>query len=216
MLIKAISHFGIDIVYDVGANAGYFAKDIRAAGFSGDIVSFEPLSEAHAALELAARKDKRWKVHPRAALGSTTGETSIHISKNSVSSSLLAMSQSHIDASPGSVIAASEAVSVCTLDSVYQRYLSGDSTSFLKIDTQGYEMQILEGACKCLPQIRGILLEVSFVELYEGQHLWKELLEYLEVAGFELWSLDPGFRDMRTGRLLQADALFFRDVGLGK
>src|SRR5690242_4817270 len=78
-LMQGFDRFGIDFVFDVGANRGQFAQQIRAAGFSGRIVSFEPLSDAHEKLRQAATRDVLWSVHDRCALGDSDGSTVIHI-----------------------------------------------------------------------------------------------------------------------------------------
>ena len=80
----------------------------------------------------------------------------------------------------------------------------------MKIDTQGYEWAVLDGAKKILPRIKGILCELSLVELYKGQHLWMDLLNRLENEEFTLWSIQRGFTDRISGRTLQIDATFFR------
>jgi len=208
-LLRGFEKFGIDLVFDVGANAGQFAQQIRMAGFAGRIVSFEPLSEAHQRLREASTQDKLWSVHDRCALGESDGSTVIHVAGNSVSSSIMAMSQTHIEAAPGSAYVGQETVPVWRLDSVANPYLASASRPFLKIDTQGFEWHVLEGARETLPGLEGVLCELSLVVLYEGQHLWREMVDRLESAGFTLWGLQPGFMDQH-GRNLQVDAIFFR------
>lgn len=70
---------------------------------------------------------------------------------------------------------------------------------------------MLDGGSKTLPRIQGILSEVSLVELYEGQRLWRDIIERLEGDGFTLWSVNRGFTDPRDGRTLQLDIAFFRE-----
>ena len=69
---------------------------------------------------------------------------------------------------------------------------------------------MLAGASQTLPQLTGVLCEMSLVTLYEGQKLWREIIDFLEAAGFTLWGLQPGFMDGRDGRTLQVDGIFFR------
>ena len=80
----------------------------------------------------------------------------------------------------------------------------------MKIDTQGFEWQVLNGAQNVLPGIHGILLELSLIPLYEGQHLWQEMIVRLEQEGFTFWALQPGFVDPHNGRTLQVDGIFYR------
>jgi len=85
-----------------------------------------------------------------------------------------------------------------------------DSTPFIKIDTQGYEAQVLRGAECLLQKAAGLQVELSLVPLYAGQVLYDELISQVKSKGFELWGLTPVFIDAQSGRLLQADATFFR------
>ena len=81
---------------------------------------------------------------------------------------------------------------------------------FIKIDTQGYEWQVLDGAEEALKLACGLHLELSLVPLYAGQHLWMNIIERLNSKGFDLWNINKGFTDSRDGRLLQIDATFFK------
>lgn len=80
----------------------------------------------------------------------------------------------------------------------------------MKIDTQGFEWQVLDGARTTLPKFQRVLLELSLVPLYEGQHLWQEMIGRLEQEGFTLWALQPGFIDPINGRTMQVDGIFYR------
>lgn len=210
-LVTVLRHIHADVVFDVGANEGQFSRELRAGGYHGRIISFEPLSEAFSKLSLASVGDEKWEIHPRCAIGSREGEVEINISSNSVSSSILPMLSAHSEAAPGSVYLGREKVSITTLDIVAPQYLDGYESVVLKIDTQGYELQVLDGASKILPYVKAILMEVSFVPLYGGQSLWNESIEYLQSKGFELWALEPVFVDPKTGRILQMDALFVHE-----
>ncbi|MDG4476042.1 FkbM family methyltransferase [Thiovibrio frasassiensis] len=209
-IVSSLHKFGIDLILDVGANQGQFASEIRGGGYRGNIISFEPLSEAHSVLRRVSQRDAKWYVHPRCALGDYNGEVNINIAGNSVSSSILPMLDAHQRAAPASIYQGREVVPLQTLDAVSGDYLVNAHKSFLKIDTQGFEWQVLDGARDTLPYIRGVLLELSLVPLYEGQHLWREIIDRLETEGFVLWSLLPGFTDPVDGQTLQVDAVFYR------
>jgi hypothetical protein len=115
-----------------------------------------------------------------------------------------------VAAAPGSAYVGQEQTPLVKLDSVANRYLGGSQRPFLKMDTQGFEWQVLTGAEQTLPSIQGVQCELSLVVLYEGQHLWRDMVDRLEGYGFTLWGLQPGFMD-RSGRNLQTDAIFFRE-----
>ena len=209
-IISSLKKFEVDLVIDVGANLGQFASELRGGGYKGSIISFEPLSVAHARLQKLSKRDAKWHVYPRCALGDRIGEVEINIAGNSASSSLLPMLDSHLSAAPHTAYVGKESVSLLTLDSISSDYISQFKNPFLKIDTQGYEWAILDGALNTLPYIRGVLLELSLVPLYEGQYLWRELLERLEFSGFTLWAMQPEFVDPNDGRTLQINGIFFR------
>ena len=209
-LLKALDRFEVDLVLDVGANVGQFAAELRSVGYRGELVSFEPLSVAHHALLEAASRDSKWHVHARGAIGDHDGEIEINIAGNSVSSSVLPMMESHSSAAEDSAYVGAERVPIFRLDSVAPKYLEKSRCPFLKIDTQGFEWQVLDGARETLPRVRGVLCELSLVPLYEGQRLWMDMIQRLEAEGFTLWSIQKGFSDPRDGRTLQVDATFFR------
>jgi FkbM family methyltransferase len=210
-LLKGLDRFQIDLVFDIGANTGQFASELRAIGYRGRLVSFEPLSLAHQALTKAAENDRYWTVHRRCAIGDNEGEIEINIAGNSVSSSVLPMLDTHSTAAEGSAYVGSETVGIHRLDSVAPSYFQNSSRYFVKIDTQGYEWQVLDGGRETFAKAKGVLCELSLTPLYEGQRLWMEMLLRLESQGFTLWSIQKGFTDPRDGRTLQVDAIFFRD-----
>jgi len=210
-LSSMLACHNVDLVLDVGANTGQFARALRRAGYTQRLVSFEPLSIAHVQLLQASRNDSKWEIAPRAAIGDREDEIEIHIAGNSVSSSALKMLNSHIVAAPDSAYVGSERVPLSRLDTAARSYLKPDTVPFLKIDTQGYEDRVLDGATELLHKAKGLQMELSFVPLYEGQKLFDDLVERLRTLGFSIWAVWPGFCDPQTGRMLQIDATFFRD-----
>ena len=209
-LFQSLKKFEIDLVLDIGANEGQFASEIRSVGYKGQIVSFEPLSDAHQKITQAAIRDECWTVHPRSAIGDYDGDVEINISGNSVSSSVLPMTEAHSSAAQNSAYVGSEKVSIARLDSVAADYISSSDRFFIKIDTQGFEWQVLDGASETLKKAQGVLCEMSLVPLYEGQKLWLEMLNRFEAEGFTLWAIQRGFTDPRDGRSLQINAILFR------
>jgi len=209
-VLLGLRKFKIDMLIDVGANVGQFALELRSVGYTGRIVSFEPLNSAHAKLSHAAARIPNWEVHRRCALGDFDGEIRINIAGNSVSSSILPMLESHSSAAEGSSYISSETVPIVKLDTVAPEYLSKGDRVFIKIDTQGFEWQVLDGASATLKHVQGLMCELSLVPLYAGEHLWMELINRLKSEGFTLWAIQPGFKDLQDGRTLQIDAIFFR------
>jgi FkbM family methyltransferase len=206
-----LARHGIDLILDIGANTGQYSVELRRRmGYRGRIVSFEPLPAAHAQLVRAAAGDPLWEVAPRVAIGGSEGAVTLHVAGNSQSSSVLPMLDSHATAAPQSRYTRDEVVPMTTLDVAANGYLRDSSCVLLKIDTQGYELEVLRGAPAMLARASAVQIEMSLAPLYEGQMLMRDLWGVLEAAGFELWTLLPVFVDQASGRLLQVDAAFFR------
>ncbi len=209
-VLAILNNACIDLVLDVGANKGQFSQEIRTAGYAGRIVSFEPLPNPYEELEEISRRDPLWNLHPRCALGATDGEIDINVAGNSLSSSVLPMLDVHRAVAPESAYLGKETVPLCKLDSVATEYLAAAKNVFLKIDTQGYESQVLDGARETLPGIAGIMLELSLVPLYEGQTLWLDMVKRLIDEGFALWAIQQVLIAPDTGQTLQVDGIFLR------
>ncbi len=207
-LIALIRQQEINLVLDVGANTGQFVGELRASGYAGRIVSFEPLATAHEQLCRQAASDAMWTIADRTAIGAAPGSVEIHVSGNSVSSSILDMLPSHSEAEPESNYVGTETVPVNRLDDLCP--LTAQDRVLLKIDVQGYERQVLDGAQRVLESCRAVISEMSLVPLYDGQVLARDLWDLLAAQGFEAWSLEPGFRHPASGRMLQLDGVFVR------
>ena len=199
----------ISIVFDVGANTGQFAHQLRETGYDKKIVSFEPLSSAYKLLEKTASNDPNWMTR-QCALGDSDGTAEINISRNSWSSSLLDMAQAHAQAAPESIYIGKEVITTMTLDSLFSNYVAQGEQIFLKIDTQGYTKKVLDGATESISKIQGILVEMSMIQLYSNEPLIGDVISMLYDKGFVLVFIDPEFIDRKTGQLLQVNGLFVR------
>ncbi len=209
IILNHLKFNNIDTVLDVGGNIGQYSIELRKAGYKGRILSFEPLSDAYKIIEQNASNDREWQTF-NYALGEAEAFAKIHISKHSPSSSILPMSDSHRKAAPGSEYINEEQIEIKTLDSIYETLgISGEAV-FLKVDTQGYEKKVLEGATNSLSKIKGIQLELSATQLYEGEENYYSICRFLEERNFKLSRIIPGFTDPDNREMLQFDALFFR------
>jgi len=209
--MRQLNSHSINLVLDVGANIGQFGrKNLRDAGYRGRIISFEPLSAAWNGLSAEAAGDTLWTVAPRMAIGVENGDININVAQNSVSSSILDMLPEHRQFAPESAYVAVESVPIRRLDDIVPQYLLPDSKIFLKIDTQGFEDFVLQGAEGILDRVVGIQLELSLIPLYEGQQMCDEMILRMKQSGFDLWGISTAFVDMDSGRTLQVDATFFR------
>lgn len=210
VLLKQIKYNNIDLVFDIGANTGQFSIMFFKLGYYGKVVSFEPLSSAYKTLKERSRKFSNWTIAEQCALGDADGEIEINISKNSISSSALQILDEHISAAPKSEFIGSEKVKVYKLDTIFDNYIIDEKNIFIKIDTQGFEEKILNGASESIKKAKGLLVETSLVPLYEGQALFPIIYERITKQGFELTGVQPAFINKETGRVLQIDAIFFR------
>lgn len=209
---QLMRHAGINLVFDVGANVGQFGHELRLYGYQGDILSFEPQSGACRKLRQAAAADPRWQVF-NFAFGEQPGTTTINLSQNCHSSSLLPMLEAHLDSAPESAYIGQEDIEVRTLDAFWQEHRAAhqDRTILLKIDVQGFEKFVLAGATTFLPYVSLVQLEMSLVGLYNDEMLYQDMMAYLQSLGFgKLLTLIPGHSHPKTGRLLQVDGVFGR------
>jgi FkbM family methyltransferase len=207
--LRILSDAGVSTVLDVGANRGQFAKELRAGGYGGRIVSFEPLGAAFTALEEAASDDPLWSCH-RLALSDGEGEAELHVAGNAVSSSLLDMEARHLEAAPESRYVGVERVRQARLDALVDELALPTDGLYLKVDVQGYESRVIEGARAVLPRIVAIESELSLVPLYREQLLFREMLDLLDDAGYGPVSLEAAYADPRNGHVLQVDGIFLR------
>jgi FkbM family methyltransferase len=203
--------FATDVILDIGANIGQFAQCLRAGGYHGHIISFEPLSDAHATLVAAAAADPLWDVAERCAVGASDGWAEINIASNSYSSSLLPMLDLHREAAPQSVYRGTEPCRVVALDTYIERTFSDPTTLIgLKIDTQGFEAQVLEGLRRHQDRVKVVVCEMSLAPLYANSPNMSELCRLLAEIGYRCVALGPEFDDPRTGELLQANGVFVK------
>lgn len=208
--LQLIERWGIDLVLDVGANTGQYARELRRAGYRKDIVSFEPLSSAYSSLARRAARDRRWSA-VRMGLGSRDHEAVLQISPDSRASSLRKMLPLHREVASYFAPVGEERVSIRKLDTIWDEYVPRRSSVYLKIDTQGYERQVLRGTARSLAGVRAIQIEISLQPLYAGDLLLPDALRLMRRRGFSLVSVEHGFCHPETAEMLQMDGIFARD-----
>jgi FkbM family methyltransferase len=192
-------------VLDVGSSRGQFALFALSRFPGAKLICFEPLPEARA----TARKvlDGREVELHGVALGSSPGQTTLHVSAKDDSSSLLPIGSRQLAAFPGTQETREIVVSVDVLDAYLDESIA--RPCLLKIDVQGYELDALRGAGAGLSHVDEILVEVSFVELYTGQAFAGEVVHHLVEHDFRLVDV-YGLVRAADGVALQADLLFRR------
>ena len=200
----------IGVVLDVGANDGQYGEELRTEhGFRGHIRSFEPVAAPFRQLEARASRDPRWEVFDF-ALGDAQGVETMNVAGNSYSSSLLEMLPAHEAAAPESKYVSTEEIRIETLDSIFDAVCPSGERVYLKVDTQGFEGRVLEGARQSLSRIELVQLEMPLTPLYEGESSFIDLHRGMLDEGYALVGLETGFNDPATGRVLQVDGIFHR------
>ena len=207
--IKLLTDHNIDVVLDVGANIGQYGSELRNIGYKGQIISFEPTSDAFSKLKKASSKDSLWEIH-NISLGERDGESTINISKNSVSSSILKDLPQLTNSAPEATFVKTETIIINKLDSLFSKLNLKNKKIYLKIDTQGYEKMVLDGAKNSLHNITGIQIEMALIPSYEGSLTFEEMSNFLKSLDFKLTSIESGHYDKKTGKLLEVDGVFFK------
>lgn len=211
--IKIIHHYGIDTLLDIGAATGEYVEKMRECGYRNRIISFEPLSASFLQLQKKAARDAAWQIC-NFALGNHDGRAVINVAGNADSSSLLNMLPEHEAGEPHSRYVRKEEIEIKRLDGVFGQYCTRQNKVMLKIDVQGFEKPVLDGAGEILDAVGIIQVEMSLVPLYEKQPLFAEMIDYLAGKGFQLYSLENGFANHHTGQLLQVDGIFVKQEAM--
>ena len=207
---KLLHHFGITKILDVGANTGQYALELRKINFEGDIISFEPIISVFKELKNNLSNDTKF-TPKNFALGDKNETKIINIAKNFASSSFFERTKYMEENAKQTEYVSEEKVQIKILDDIYDTLCEPSDIVFLKLDTQGYEKNILNGSLESLKKIRGIQIELALKPTYVGAPDFKEIFTIVENLGFKLYSLEDGFEDPVTGQLLEMDGIFFRE-----
>jgi FkbM family methyltransferase len=202
-LANLFSRLGIDTVLDVGANVGGFRRFLRDhVGYSGRIISFEPVRQVYDALVDGASDDRLWRgMH--LALGDSDGELQINVCNKTTMSSffqrdtarLTDLGYEHLlDVTD---IVRTEPVTVRRLDSIFGEILDGRENAriFLKCDTQGFDLKVLAGAAASLRSVMALQVELSFKPIYEGAPAYDCVLAQMTAGGFDVSGIYPVRQD---------------------
>lgn len=202
---------GINCVLDVGANIGQFGRFLRKEGFSGTLISFEPIASVYAELSRAIAKEPNWYCR-RTALGDTDGNAEINISKNLVSSSFLRAKSWSIEIEEGIAEVERELVPLNRLETIWSELpLNTQNTSImLKIDVQGFELRVLGGLGERLSEIKLVLLEASLVPVYDEEPKFEDVIRKLRETGLHPVWIGPGWGNNVTKQIFQCDIIFAR------
>jgi FkbM family methyltransferase len=204
-LAGVLRSLNVNCVLDVGANRGQFAIGLRRIGFRGHIVSFEPIAGDFAALSQVFRNDPFWKGY-NLALGAEPGKLPFHIAVEST-----AMSSFHAPLNDDWRLL-TELVDMVRLDSIFDRIVDGIGSPrvFLKMDTQGYDLEVFKGADGCLDDILGLQSEVSAHAIYENMPHYLDAIQHYEKSGYRLMGLTEVFREPQRGEIMEMNCVMAR------
>ena len=189
ILLNLLIKKKIQFTFDIGANNGQFSKKLRDYGYLDKIVSFEPLSGEYEVLKKNSLNDNKWEIYSKCALGNFDGNININEAK----------------------MVKKETCPIYKLDTVINELKLQNVNYCMKIDTQGYEKFIIEGAKEYLKNCKILYCEVSLKEVYNSAPLWFEVIDILKSQGFEIASIENGFTEKLNNNLLQADIIFVRN-----
>lgn len=207
---SVLATLDINCVIDVGANIGEFGSMLRRIGYTGRIVSLEPVGAVFESLTRTASGDDDW-ITLKLACGRTEEDRAINLFSLDVLNSFRSPSEAFGLIDPQGV-RATEMVQVRRLDSLFDDAVRGIRSPrvFLKTDTQGYDLEVMNGAGNCLPQILGLQAEVSLQPLYEDVPDYLEFLEYCRGLGFRPTGFFPIFHSPVTRQMVEMDAVLTR------
>jgi FkbM family methyltransferase len=208
-LTRLFAEFEIDCVFDVGANTGQYRDFLRErVGYHGSIVSFEPVARNIEILKQRSLRDRHWVIEGY-ALGSAPGSLSLKVAAETQFSSFREPDYSKVPKVEGfNVVDHDESVAVRTLDDVFfsLRERLKFQRPYLKLDTQGYDMEVLRGAGRTLPMFSALQTELSVIAIYKDVPDYLESIKFLTDHHFDVSGLFPIKRDLKL-RVIEFDCV---------
>lgn len=211
-LASLLEMYRVNCVIDVGAHKGGYALSLRRSGYTGQIISFEPVSYSFERLQRRARNDRKWSVH-NFALGDREHRAEIQVAQRADFSSLLTPNSAANNLF-GSLthVSRTEHIEVKRLDSLFEDLCSNIDLPrvYLKMDTQGYDLKVFEGLGSLTGSLVGLQSEVSVIPIYDGMPDMLEAMALYRSHGFELTGLFPVSRHNTSMRVVEFDCVMVR------
>jgi FkbM family methyltransferase len=205
-LREVIRRYRVETILDVGANEGQFAGELRALGFLGEIHSFEPVQSVFERLKRRTASDPLWTAH-NLAMGAAPGKLQINVSTASVFSSFLPLSDDAKRQWPASHPVRQEDVEVSTIDDFLKSHRNQSTRILLKMDTQGFDLEVFKGALNSLDRIAAVSTEISFTAVYDGTPSYSQSIDAIRSVGFSVSGIYPVVR-VDDLSLREADCVF--------
>lgn len=210
LLRRFFQQYNVDCVFDVGANTGGYAEFLRdEVRYKGLIISFEPVTEVFQTLAQKAEHDSKW-VPLQYALGTEERVDTIHVTAEKTFCSFLTPAHEAVSQyKDQNKVEAEEKVHIHRLDQVFEGLKTkyGFQRPFLKMDTQGYDREVLLGGKSVLSQFIGCQSEMSLLPLYEKMPRIAEMLPLTTSLGFDFIGTFAVNKDS-AGRWIEGDCVF--------
>lgn len=187
------------VIYDIGAYSGEWTKAVRKLFPHANIVMFEAQNSKEDLLKTLASQDKKIS-YCLALLGASENEAIVFNEYETASSVLT----EHHDTGARTVTKQMQ-----TLDALMEKQ-NLPAPDFMKLDTQGYELEILKGGLKALNHAEVVLMEVSLIDIYKNCPLLKDVVVFMDEHNFQLYDISSLMRRPLDQALFQIDALFVR------
>jgi len=197
----------IDLIIDVGAHRGEFAFNILNENFQGKIISFEPQSQIYKALLKNSIKFNNWHVHERCGIGKTNKNLILNIMNETTCSSFFVPTKNLLSIDPNAKIIKKEKTKIFSLNNLFSKNYKIKKKTFLKIDTQGYDRFVIDGASKILKKILYVQMELAIEPLYKNETKYERMIQYMEKRGFIIWNLG-GVIENLEGKSMSFDIIF--------
>jgi FkbM family methyltransferase len=205
-----ISTFDFNLVIDVGANSGQWAKYLRSQGYRKTLLSIEPTKKAFGRLLNISKNDDLW-IPLNVAIDLKESTRKILVSNNDgLSSSFFDLLDEHKYAAPNVQLTESETVKTQTLKSIIAKYFFPNI--YIKIDVQGAELLVLQSISDSYYEyILAVEIEVSLVETYESSPLIEEIMQFMRSKSFRPYRIENGLARPNFGQQVQMDIIFLRN-----
>lgn len=209
-IVRLLRSLSVGTVLDVGARFGDYGAWLREWGYHGEIISFEPVQSNFEILERVAARDARWSAR-RVALGNTTTSDQINVFHDTSLSSFRSINAyGEEQFADQASVAHTEEVAVRRLDDIFRHLRRGAApTLFLKTDTQGNDMDVIEGAKGLIDLVAGLQVEVAIKPIYDDIPTYETVVPQLRLLGFELAGVFPVARDQQ-GHIIELDCVMVR------
>lgn len=191
--------FNPAVAIDVGAYVGEWTRSFKGIFPDAQMLMIEP--QASKMAQLSRVKSELRNVEVRVALLGATVGASVGFCESETASSVLMEAENR---RPPTTYMPMTILDAITENGPFAR------PDFIKLDVQGYEIEVLRGGTRTLESVEAVLLEVNLLRLHEGAPLFHESAEYLGKQGFQVYDICGFMRRPYDGALWQADVIFVR------